>query len=58
MALETTNSGLPSGKSLEEMAIVFGDQIDTGEVLAKHGEEQLATGHEGSVHVNEKHDYA
>lgn len=29
------------GKSLEEMAEVFGDQIDTQEVLAKHGDTRL-----------------
>lgn len=30
-----------AGKSLEEMAEIFGDQIDTNEVLAKHGDVQL-----------------
>lgn len=27
-----------SGKSLEEMAAVFGDEVDVGDILEKHGD--------------------
>lgn len=49
------------GKSLEEMAEVFGDQVDTQAVLAKHGDSRLV--HESdsdskSVKMMEKSEYA
>ncbi|TDL20783.1 sugar transporter [Rickenella mellea] len=40
------------GKSLEEMAVVFGDQIDAGDVLAKHGDAHLT--HADTSSENEK----
>jgi hypothetical protein len=40
--VRSETDGYPSsGKSLEEMAEIFGDQIDTVEVLAQHGDMQL-----------------
>lgn len=44
------------GKSLEEMAVVFGDQIDTSDVLAAHGAKQLAADH--AKHDDEKQEYS
>ncbi|EJD07134.1 sugar transporter [Fomitiporia mediterranea MF3/22] len=45
------------GKSLEDMAEVFGDQVDPEEVLAKHGATTLAHRYEVESH-HEKADYA
>ena len=46
------------GKSLEEMAVIFGDQIDAGQVLATHGDLHLPrTVVQEAKIVEEKNEY-